>query len=87
MTKTFKIGEYAVGGIIRAQVKVRRGRLMIFLSCIGWYSKEVITSSEVQANMIHTNQVIEEYLNQMTTPYWADKVKQWVDQAIEKVNQ
>ncbi len=85
MTKTFKIGEYAVGGIIKAQVKVRRGRLMVFLSCLDWDTKEVITSSEVQANMIHTNQVVEEYLIQMTSSYWADKVKQWIDQAVEKV--
>lgn len=85
MTKTFKIGEYAVGGIIKAQVKVRRGRLMVFLSCLDWDTKDVVTVLEVQANMIHTNQVIEEYLIQMTTPYWADKVKQCIDQAIEKV--
>lgn len=85
MTKTFKIGEYAVGGIIKAQVKVRRGRLMVFLSCLDWDTKDIVTVLEVQANMIHTNQVIEEYLIQMTTPYWADKVKSWVDQAVEKV--
>lgn len=87
MTKTFKIGEYAVGGIIKAQVKVRRGRLMVFLSCLGWYTKEMITALEVQANMSHTDRYVEEYLDNNTTSYWAEKVKAWVDEAVVKVNQ
>lgn len=85
MTKTFKIGEYAVGGIIKAQVKVRRGRLMVFLSCLDWNTKEMVSALEVQANMSHTDRYVEEYLEDNTTPYWADKVKSWVDQAVEKV--
>ncbi len=85
MTKTFKIGEYAVGGIIKAQVKVRRGRLMVFLSCLDWNTKEMVSALEVQANMSHTDRYVEEYLENNTSYYWSDKVKSWVDQAVEKV--
>jgi hypothetical protein len=86
MTKTFKIGEYAVGGIIKAQVKVRRGRLMVFLSCLDWDTKEMITALEVQANMSHTDRCIEEYLS-ITSSYWDEKIKSWIDEAVVKVNQ
>ena len=86
MTKTFKIGEYAVGGIIKAQVKVRRGRLMVFLSCLDWDTKEMVSAIEVQANMSHTDRCIEEYLN-ITSSYWDEKVKSWIDEAVEKVSQ
>jgi len=87
MTKTFKIGEYAVGGIIRAQVKYKRGRLMAIISCIDWESKEELHKTSVQADMIHTSLYISEYLNNNTSHYWAEKVKVWIDQAIQKVKQ
>lgn len=87
MTKTFKIGEYATGGVIRAQVKYARGRLMAIVSCLEYESMEELYKTSVEVDMIHTDFYINEFLENNTSHYWSEKVKAWIDQAIQKVKQ
>jgi hypothetical protein len=66
MKKTFKIGEYAVGGIIRVST---RPRGVFSVECIDWNSKEVIG-----LRYVHGLDELFDALEYWTTFYFADKI-------------
>ena len=77
MKKTFKIGEYAIGGIIQVEIV---SNLMIVIKALDWDSKEVIAcdSSERQS-------YIESKLYEWTSCYYADKIMEYVNKNTKKV--
>ncbi len=88
-TKTFKIGEYCKGGVITAQVK--KNVISIIAkdwdfsagSCRGDSQKnaEEFDRFEIPADIGIYNRYykMREYLVDLTTSYYADKVIEWVE--------
>ncbi|NBW35134.1 MAG: hypothetical protein EBR30_08975 [Cytophagia bacterium] len=66
MVKTWKIGEYAMGGIIRVSTKPRG---VFSVECMAWDTKEVI-----QWRYVHGFDELMDYLEDLTTHYYADKI-------------
>ena len=80
-TKTFKIGEYAKGGII----KVTTSKDKIDIKVIDMFDNEVIehieyTFDEEQAkiNCSDLERMISNFLHEITTSYYTEKVMKWI---------
>ena len=84
--KTFKIGEYAKGGVITAEVK---GKKVIAIgkdwdfnagSNKGSSQKNAKewTRCEVNADSSNARNDLEDFLNDLTTSYWADNILKWI---------
>jgi len=71
-TKTWKIGEECVGGIIRAKAAENSVKIEI----CDWSTGEVVASNSF--GRIHIGSSIESWLFEFTTPYHADKVREWI---------
>ena len=65
MTKTFKIGEYCVGGIIKAKID---GDIN-FVEVLDWNTKNVLFEKRCR----DINEM-RWFLDEMTSSYYADKV-------------
>ena len=78
-TKTFRIGEYAIGGIIQ----VRTTSDTINIDALDWNSKQKIMGREFQVRSMNVTNEIDNYLNELTSSYYADKVFDFIK---EKVN-
>lgn len=68
-TKQFKIGEYAVGGII----KVVTTNTMITISALDYFSKEVVMKN----TFIYTEisyWAMKDFLNELTSSYYTDVI-------------
>jgi hypothetical protein len=74
-TKTWKIGEYCAGGIIRAK---SHGEI-VKLEIRDYYSNDVLNSGAF--GVIHERQILE-FLNTFTTSYYADKVIGWIKKKV-----
>ncbi len=72
-TKTFKIGEYCIGGIL----KVVKSPDTVDIKAINWFSKEVVRE-EVFDLKDGGIWAINGYLHDLTSSYYADKVMQWI---------
>ena len=74
-TKTWKIGEYCAGGVIRAK---SCGEL-VKLEVRDYFTDELLDHSAF--GRIHERQ-IGEFLNRFTNCYYADKVLAWIKQKV-----
>jgi len=70
-TKTWKIGEYCAGGVIRAK---SRGDI-VKLEIRDYFTDELLNDGAF--GRLHIRQ-IRDFLENSTTPYYADKVLQWI---------
>lgn len=71
-TKSFKIGEYAVGGIIK--VTDKNGYLTI--EALDYNTKAKVWGRTFDPD---TNGMdVVDYLNTLTSYYWADKILDWI---------
>jgi hypothetical protein len=73
-TKTFKIGECCVGGII--QVKISRDKTMIGIRNATWEKNETLGARSFRIGRCSND--IEIYLNDLTTFYYASKIVDWI---------
>lgn len=71
MTKQFKIGEYAIGGII----KVSKVKDSVTIQALDWNTKKTIRSNFFY---LHEQDRIDEYLNELTSCYYADKLLDYI---------
>jgi len=74
-TKTWKIGEYCAGGVIRAK---SCGEL-IKLEIRDYFTDELLNFSAF--GRIHERQIVE-FLENFTTFYYAEKVRQWIKEKV-----
>ena len=72
MTKLFKIGEYAIGGIIKVQTTVHN----VKISALDWNTEEVIMTSD----FIKLDKwEISEFLHDLTSSYHAEKIMEFIN--------
>ena len=77
--KTFKIGECAVGGIIAVEIT---GKL-IQIKALDYYSKKEVSSGSAMSDEQDTPRKLDNYLNDLTTSYYADKIMTWIKSKVE----
>ena len=77
-TKQFKIGECAIGGIIKVDIN---GKL-IQIKALDYYSKEQVSSGSGLTNEIGSKSKIQWYLEDLTTVFYADKVMKWIETKV-----
>ncbi len=75
MTKQFKIGEHAVGGIININTEKKNNLHSITISALDWYNKRELYSATFQ---LKDESEIDNYLNELTTSYYADKIINYI---------
>jgi len=78
-TKTFKIGEYAIGGKINVKIAGK----VILISAHDWTTNKVVSSGSTQIDQSNSRSQIDNYLNELTSSYYAEKILNWI---ISKVN-
>ena len=78
-TKQFKIGEYVVGGIIRANVTGK----VIEVKFQDYYSKEDIYTGSVMADEKDAERKLYMFLSEHGTSYYADEVIKWIKSKVE----
>jgi hypothetical protein len=74
MRKTFKIGECAVGGII--EIKINNSKTLIEVRNATWEENKTIEIRQFRWELDSFK--LELYLNELTTSYYASKIRDWV---------
>ena len=84
-TKQFKIGEYAMGGIIRVDItKEEPDRSLVEVKALDWNTKHTLMADWAETDNSRWQSNIDNTLNEMTTSYYADKIMSYIN---EQVNQ
>lgn len=90
-TKTWKIGEYCKGGIITVEIT---GKIIAVIGKEWDYSKgssrgsnqsgaKEWTRGTTPANDSNAERHIDNFLNDLTTSYYADQVMQWIKTKVK----
>ena len=88
MKKTFNIGEYCIGGIISVSINKS-----IRIDCKDWDTKDIIRSKTFEinkydvSNKSNTIFEIENWLNDLTSSYYATKVLDYIEEKIPSIYQ
>ncbi len=78
-TKTFKIGEYAIGGKIRVKIIGK----VIQIEAIDWYSDDVFQSGSTMITQTDARRQVDSFLNELTTSFYADKIMKWIESKVK----
>ena len=89
--KTFKLGEYAVGGVIAVEIN---GNTVTVISkewdTSAGYSRgsnqsnaKELSRLSVQVNNDNSYTEIDNYLNDLTTSYYSSKVIEWIETKVK----
>jgi len=73
-TKSFRIGECAVGGIIKVDITGK----VIQIKALDWNTKKAVSEGSAMSDEPQCSQKIEEYLMDLTTCYYAGKIMEWI---------
>lgn len=73
-TKTFKIGENAVGGKIKITIT---GKL-IQVQALDYFSNKQVSSGSAISNEEGAYWKLKDYLNDLSTSYYAEKCLEWI---------
>jgi hypothetical protein len=76
--KQFKIGEYAIGGII--DITINKNELTI--KALDWDTKETLMGRIFDANGVDSWHSINEWLHELTSSYYADKCMEYIEKHI-----
>ena len=77
MKKTFKIGEYATGGIVEAIVQQSYGG-MIRINFRDWDTKEVVRNIVIPLDNTNIYRDLDDFLINNTTSYYTDNILDWI---------
>ncbi len=75
-TKTFKIGEYAIGGIIKVVIHTND----IEIQCLDWTTKE-----KIFGQISNERRSLESELYEWTSCYWADKIMEYIELQAKEI--
>lgn len=78
-TKSFKIGEYAVGGIIKVEITGK----IIQVKNLDWYTKDVVQSGSCMTYEPNARTKLMHYLEDVTSYYYAEKVVKWIESVVD----
>ena len=78
-TKTFKIGEYAIGGIIKVDISGQ----VLAIKALDWNSKKEVLNGSFTADESDARLNVFNFLNELTSSYYSDKIIQWIESKIE----
>lgn len=86
-TKRFKIGEYAIGGIIEARVTNEEpDRELIEVKALEWNNPtKVVMADWAETDHVKWYNSILNTLNEMTSSYHADKVMEWIASEVRRI--
>lgn len=77
--KTFKIGECAIGGIIQVCTTSES----VSIDALDWNSKQKIMGREFQVRSSNFTNEMDNYLNELTSSYYADKVTDFIKENVK----
>ena len=72
--KQFKIGEYAIGGIIAVEITGK----IIQVKALDYNSKKEVRTGSVIADERQAQWKLDNFLNELTSSYYAEKVLDWI---------
>lgn len=78
-TKTFKIGECAIGGIIKVQITGK----VVLVQALDWDTKEVVSSGSCMTTDEDWDFKTERYLQDLSTYYYAEKIMEWINSKVK----
>lgn len=78
-TKSFKIGECAIGGIIKVDITGK----VIQIKALDYFTKEVVSSGTELSTDPNIERKVMEYLEDLTTYYYAEKIWEWIQSKIK----
>lgn len=78
-TKTFKIGEYAIGGIIKVQVSNDYALIQV----VDWNTKRVLTQNRFFLYCTEYRDYLN-YLEEQTSYYFADQITEFICSSKER---
>ena len=85
-TKQFKIGEYAMGGIIRVDItKEEPDRSLVEVKALDWNTKQTLMADWAETDNSRWQSNIDNTLNEMTTSYYADKIMSYINEQIKSI--
>ena len=76
--KQFKIGEYAIGGIIDVTINNNE----IEIQCLDYHSKNKVCGEIFDSNGVDSDFAISETLHEYTSSYYSEKVLDWIKQFV-----
>ena len=79
MTKTFNIGEYAVGG----RIKVIHAQGVLQIQALDWVTRSVVRQASYQVDQGSGMTEATWFLEDLTTSYYADKIINFVKSKIK----
>ena len=86
-TKTFRIGEYAIGGIIKAEVTDEGDQYEIVeVKALEWNNPtRVVMADWAETDHVKWYNSILNTLNEMTSSYHADKIMEWIASEVRRI--
>jgi len=80
-TKMFKIGEYAIGGIIKVDIDNKSGVSggEVAISALDWNTKQPVQGTRFVATNLRG---IDNYLHELTSSYYAGKIMEWLKENL-----
>ena len=83
-TKTFKIGEYAVGGIIEVSIEeITITSARIVIRALDWNTKEIVLTDSAMSDEENVRSTLIESLNEFTSYYHAEKIFDWIKANVD----
>lgn len=78
-TKTFNIGEYAIGGRIRVTIQGE----VIKIEALDWDTRKVVDSGTTMAGLHNTSYQLVNYLYHLTSSYHAENIIEWIGSKVD----
>lgn len=82
-TKTFNIGERAVGGRIKVDIT---GKL-VQIKALEWFSKKEVSTGSCMTDEYNAHWKTDRYLNELTSSYYAGKIMDWIKSKVTLTNE
>lgn len=77
-TKLFKIGEYAIGGIIKVNLTGK----IIQVYALDWNTRRVVSQGSTGTDDHEWTYKLDKYLNHLTSHYYAEKIYNWITENL-----
>ena len=86
-TKQWKIGEYAIGGIIKAEViRENPNSILIQLQALEYNNPtRVVMADWAETDHVKWYNSILNTLNEMTSSYHADQIMEWITAEVKRI--